>query len=173
MYNTICNLGEFMELIINKSQELGKEVPFDFVIDIPDTLLSFTYHKALDRARVVGKYKILENDFVNLTMITTLPMKWYCDRCGDSFDKNLYFEFCGDISPIDTEDSYHYSDNSIDIVKIVEEQVVLHIPQKVLCKDDCKGICPKCGSNLNYTLCDCNKEIKHSNPFAEIRDKFN
>lgn len=46
----------------------------------------------------------------------------------------------------------------IDICDLVKELVILSIPMKNLCSDDCQGICPKCGQNLNKGKCDCDTE---------------
>jgi len=38
----------------------------------------------------------------------------------------------------------------------VREQVLLSLPSRTLCKEDCKGLCPRCGQNLNLATCSCN-----------------
>ncbi|MBN1613297.1 MAG: DUF177 domain-containing protein [Deltaproteobacteria bacterium] len=48
-----------------------------------------------------------------------------------------------------------YREDRIDLDPLIYEQIVLQIPMKVLCMDDCKGLCPRCGVNLNVTKCDC------------------
>ena len=50
----------------------------------------------------------------------------------------------------------------IDIDEIVKEQVLLAVPARLLCREDCKGICPVCGSDRNTT--DCNCETSSSDP---------
>lgn len=45
--------------------------------------------------------------------------------------------------------------NSIDLAEIAREQILLEIPQQFFCREDCKGLCPKCGANLNLIDCDC------------------
>lgn len=50
----------------------------------------------------------------------------------------------------------------IDVDEIVKEQVLLAVPTRLLCSDDCKGICPVCGSDRNTT--DCNCETSSSDP---------
>ncbi len=46
-------------------------------------------------------------------------------------------------------------DGKIDIAEVVREQIILGLPDQVYCKDDCKGLCPKCGSNRNLIDCRC------------------
>ena len=51
---------------------------------------------------------------------------------------------------------------AIDVDEIVKEQVLLAVPARILCSDDCKGICPNCGLDRNATDCDC--ETSTSDP---------
>ncbi|TYB31948.1 MAG: DUF177 domain-containing protein [Candidatus Mcinerneyibacterium aminivorans] len=46
----------------------------------------------------------------------------------------------------------------IDITEYIINEIMLNIPIKVLCKEDCKGLCPICGTDLNEGSCDCKKE---------------
>ena len=47
------------------------------------------------------------------------------------------------------------NDGKIDLAEVVREQVLLAIPEQIFCRDDCKGLCPKCGANLNLIDCMC------------------
>ena len=49
----------------------------------------------------------------------------------------------------------HYYGDFIDMTPIICEQILLQIPIKALCSEQCKGLCPQCGANLNYDKCDC------------------
>ncbi len=46
-------------------------------------------------------------------------------------------------------------DGKIDVAEVVREQILLALPDQVFCKEDCKGLCPKCGSNRNLLDCRC------------------
>ena len=54
----------------------------------------------------------------------------------------------------DLETSY-YADDQIDLNEMMREQFYLALPMKPLCREDCKGLCPQCGTNLNTGTCDC------------------
>ena len=58
----------------------------------------------------------------------------------------------------DDLDFAYYEEDTIDLDVLVFEQVLLQIPIKPLCKDDCKGLCPHCGINLNVASCGCKSE---------------
>jgi len=49
----------------------------------------------------------------------------------------------------------HYHGDFIDLAPIICEQIILQIPIKALCSEQCKGLCPQCGTNLNYDKCAC------------------
>jgi len=51
-----------------------------------------------------------------------------------------------------------YKDDQIDLAHLVREQLYLVLPMKPLHRDDCKGLCPSCGANLNETTCACRDE---------------
>lgn len=68
-----------------------------------------------------------------------------------------------------------YKGDDLDCNQVVEDILVLSLPSYTLCKEDCKGLCPSCGVNLNITQCVCTKaatepsEVK-SSPFAKLKD---
>ena len=59
-----------------------------------------------------------------------------------------------DYMPVEVE----YFGRVIDIMPQIEESVFAILPTKVLCKEDCKGLCPNCGKNLNEGSCSCSNE---------------
>ena len=52
----------------------------------------------------------------------------------------------------------YYEGGVIDGLRLLAEQIFLELPMKVLCAEDCKGLCAQCGANLNETTCDCEPE---------------
>jgi uncharacterized protein len=53
----------------------------------------------------------------------------------------------------------YYQGDFIDLTPIICEQIILQIPIKPLCSEECKGLCPQCGTNLNVTSCNCHLEF--------------
>lgn len=84
-----------------------------------------------------------------------------CDRCFDEIVKRFEFTFVHGlaVSLIDDEndDYIETPDYTLELDEVVISDILLNLPSKILCKDDCKGICPKCGKNLNHGECDCDK----------------
>ena len=53
---------------------------------------------------------------------------------------------------------YTYEGNVVDISKILKDNIILALPVRQLCSEDCKGICPTCGVDLNFQDCNCNRK---------------
>jgi uncharacterized protein len=66
-------------------------------------------------------------------------------------------------------EEYTYSDDTIDVGAILNEQLLLEKPFRALCTEDCKGLCPSCGINLNEDACLCAQQPK-SLAFAALKD---
>jgi uncharacterized protein len=56
-------------------------------------------------------------------------------------------------------DEIFLEDELFETKTLVDEQLIFLLPERILCKDDCKGICPNCGKNRNKEECDCQVEI--------------
>ena len=48
---------------------------------------------------------------------------------------------------------------NLDVDQLVRDELLLNVPMKVLCDEDCKGICNRCGANLNHETCDCDRSV--------------
>jgi uncharacterized protein len=62
-----------------------------------------------------------------------------------------------------------YSGDTVNLESILREQVLLMLPLKPLCAETCKGLCPRCGADLNQETCQCPKE-ESSSPFAILKN---
>jgi uncharacterized protein len=60
------------------------------------------------------------------------------------------------ITPDETEIGY-YQESGLLLEDVVREQVLLSLPTRTLCTEDCKGLCPRCGQNLNQAKCSCDE----------------
>lgn len=57
--------------------------------------------------------------------------------------------------PVEALDEALVTDNEIDLADVTREQILLALPAQVFCKEDCQGLCPKCGENRNLIDCIC------------------
>lgn len=87
-----------------------------------------------------------------------------CDRCAGEFQRDVSFPIDAvlvtELSSEEDEDEniFPLVGDSADLEEIVRTVFVLNLDSKLLCQEDCKGICPRCGKNLNLGKCDCRKE---------------
>lgn len=109
-----------------------------------------------------------EGKFLNLKGHLSTAVKGDCSRClkqvtvpveSDFAEQLLYAKDVSLFSHLavgEVEEKYFIYDNdTLDITDIIRESILAVLPQKVLCRDDCRGLCPKCGKNLNQGQCDC------------------
>ena len=97
-----------------------------------------------------------------------------CDRCGGNSVFEIEFDFSEGFSktPDEDEEIMLLADENINISEAVLRNVFMNLPMKHICSQDCKGICPKCGTNLNEAQCDC--EDDSWNPqFDILKGLFN
>jgi uncharacterized protein len=65
-----------------------------------------------------------------------------------------------EIEPTEDDlDLYPYDNDEVDLEPLLREQVILALPFAPLCRDDCKGLCTNCGTDLNQQSCDCNRNV--------------
>jgi uncharacterized protein len=67
------------------------------------------------------------------------------------------------------DEIYFYQADHIDLTPMLREQIILAAPMQPLCREDCAGLCPTCGQNLNDRRCACEPETIKS-PFRILRD---
>ena len=122
----------------------------------------------LDRVLVEGEIK------------TTIAFN--CDRClknytlevDNGFKVDLEYAATDKFVPSEHEispsemDMIYLKEPVLDVFEILGQQVFLIIPGKHLCQESCKGLCPRCGANLNLETCDCRQELK-SSPFSILK----
>ena len=84
-----------------------------------------------------------------------------CDRCGEqcTVEQNMNFAHKLAQTLVDegNDDYIETPDFTIELDEVVISDILLSLPQKFLCSDDCRGLCPKCGKNLNLGDCGCDK----------------
>ncbi|NUM33885.1 MAG: DUF177 domain-containing protein [Candidatus Brocadiae bacterium] len=62
----------------------------------------------------------------------------------------------------------HYDENSIDLSIVARDTIIVEMPMRLICKQDCLGLCPHCGENRNKTECQCHEKNNASNPFKSF-----
>jgi DUF177 domain-containing protein len=106
-----------------------------------------------------------------------------CDRCLEQIELPVDFDFDLPYRPM--EEIAHeeelevgeselevgfFSGGGVNLTDVVKEQVLLAVPMKVVCRPDCRGLCPVCGENRNVKQCGCSSQHEDS-PFAILKKK--
>lgn len=132
-----------------------------------------TYTPAFFKKRG-GQYKVLENGPVSISLQNTgkgnlrltgkgkLLLQARCDRCLGRVDVSIEVSFDEEISEetilhlaSETDEYPYLSGYELDTDVLIGNEILINWPVKILCKEDCKGICPKCGRDLNQGDCGC------------------
>ena len=141
----------------------GASVPFAVSIDLSD----LRYGDSFPVTEPVEASGTVRNTAGVLVMSGSLhtTIHGVCDRCAADFDS--YVEFPLDVvlvtelSNEENEDEWVFplEGDSADLEDIIRTVFVLNLDSKLLCKEDCKGLCCRCGKNLNDGPCNCQKEL--------------
>ena len=116
--------------------------------------VAFDIHKDKEKFRLAGSVRA--------------ELELSCSRCLEPFRLPVDAEFDlrylpaaaaaaeseHEVADDDLETSY-YRDDQIDLNELLREQFYLALPMKPLCREDCRGLCPQCGTNLNAGACGC------------------
>lgn len=104
----------------------------------------------------------------------TLDGTFRCARCCRTFSRVLRFpmeyRLAESLAGEDTEEFLLLEDGQLDLSDVVGTQLLLEMPYRFLCKEDCKGLCPKCGCDRNVTSCAC--DLREKDPRWAVLDGF-
>ncbi len=138
----------------------------------PDSLPDITLTKPI---RVFGKV-VNRSGYMLLTLNAEVEYDTACARCLSAVHREL--SLCtdknvavGSQNEDEEKDDYVFIQNSkLDITEPTEELLFLEIPSRDLCQEDCKGLCPKCGTNLSLGSCTC--KTREIDPRLAVLAKF-
>ena len=137
------------------------EKSFEFQLDLSD--LEFYGEKPIKRPVLVeGMVKNHASALV-LTGTATSLLDLACDRCGKVFSKQqsivLDFLLAAELEDEEHDEIILLEGNEVDLDEVVSTAFILALDTKNLCSDDCKGLCAKCGADLNASSCQCRPEV--------------
>ena len=141
----------------------GASISFSENVDLSDLCYGTTYPVS-EPVHASGTVRNTADVLMMKGTITT-RLHGVCDRCASDFTRNvelpidvvLVEEFTNEDS--EDEGVFPIEAGAADLEDIVRTVFVLNLDSKLLCNPDCKGICHRCGKNLNDGPCDCKKEI--------------
>ena len=164
-YNVICAImrGVPMKLDLRQiARQPGAVLPFACELD----LSGFEWNENRPLAapvHVEGEVRNMAGAML-LTATLTGELSLVCDRCAKSFSKTKTVEYetllaeklengeSDDIILLD-------KDGQLELDELLGDVFILDLDTKNLCSEDCKGLCPGCGADLNVEPCRCKKEV--------------
>ncbi len=146
------------------------------IIDNPGASVSFSTSVDLSDLRYGNSYPVCEPVIAQgtvrntagvlvMTGALTTTIHGVCDRCAADFQREIRFPIDAvlvtELQSEENEDEWVFplEGDSADLEDIVRTVFVLNLDSKLLCRDDCKGLCCRCGKNLNDGPCQCQKEL--------------
>ena len=149
----------------------GASVTFSTSVDLSDLCYGVSYPVsepvlASGTVRNTAGVLVMKGD-ISTTIHGT------CDRCATDFHREEEFPIdvvlVTELANEENEDEWVFplEGDSADLDDIVRTVFVLNMDSKLLCEPDCKGLCCKCGKNLNHGPCNCQKELDPR--FAALR----
>ena len=153
----VIKLFEIEDIFTLKGEMEDFKSGKDYTVSSP-LHYEFSLKRSKDRIKVKGLIECV----VSLT----------CSRCLDEFGYLINARFDLDLvsqakAPVmqeielkrDEMDVYYYEGEELELEPLINEEIMLNIPIKPLCRESCKGLCSVCGKNLNYEQCHCNRDL--------------
>lgn len=169
-------------MLINLSEVLTephKTIEENVVSDMKDIFISGQRFSISEMSPVHIRIEYAGEKKLYITGDASLTVVIPCDRClvevptgmKLAFEKSVNTDTeCGDEE--DDSDEANYIDGyHLDVEKLLCNEILVGWPMKVLCSEDCKGICSVCGQNLNEGGCDC-EDTSLDPRMSVIRDVF-
>lgn len=155
------------------------------VFDVEGEAVSFTHDLSLKDIKLWGNKPFdqpvrlsgrVENrsGVVSMEYRALIRMNVMCGRClREQRREEIYFfrhVLVLELNDTDNGDFIVVSGGKLDLDELATSDILLELPSAVLCKPDCKGLCPVCGCDLNEHSCGCS--TKQTDPRLEILSKF-
>lgn len=146
----------------------NETLSFDYKMDLSATEVGSSYpfvSPVKVKGTVVGK-----DGFAQLEVKASFDFSIPCDRCARRIDRRYDFSFSHTLVPsLENEDDDRFIEvhnEQLNLDELIREDILLELPTKFLCREDCRGICPTCGKNRNDGPCGC--DSRHTDPRFDV-----
>jgi uncharacterized protein len=138
----------------------GKRQSFQFELDLSD--IEFSGRFPISRPVAVEGEVRNTADVLELTLSARTTLDAVCDRCGKAFLQEKAITYgcilAEEVQNEDNDEIVLLEDGQVDVGDLARTAFILEMDTKTLCSEDCKGLCPRCGADLNLGPCSCKKE---------------
>ena len=144
------------------------------IIHVPDASKPFRFQMDLSQLEFYGKHLItrpvqVEGSVTNHAGALVLEGKasslldLTCDRCGKEFSREkvvpLNCLLATELEDAENDEIVLLDGTEVDLDELAQTAFILAMDTKNLCSEDCKGLCAKCGADLNFGPCGCRPEV--------------
>ncbi len=167
-------------MLINLSDVLTSEGKAE-TVTVPLEMTSFTSRMGdfliTEKAPVTFTFTNIGVNKARVEGSVRLQFDTRCDRCLTEVPTILNLNFdrtvtSPDVAPEEEDDLNGMEGYQLNVETFVYHEILINWPVKILCKEDCRGVCPKCGQNLNEGECGCDTFVPDPR-MAVIKDIFN
>ncbi|WP_295858447.1 DUF177 domain-containing protein [uncultured Oscillibacter sp.] len=138
----------------------GRSLDFQFTLDLSDTELNGQY-PVQEPVEVRGSVRNTAG-LLELSMTVSAVLDAACDRCAKPLRLPKQVEFrcmlAETLENGENDEIVLLEDGEVDVEDLARTAFILDMDAKFLCSEDCKGLCPRCGADLNLGPCGCGKE---------------
>lgn len=158
----------------------GKQVTMQAESELEQVTIGNAVFPAKDKAPVNLSFTNIGKGKVRIVGDAKITFAMNCDRCLKPVEQPLMLQFDREVFapdmmesiPDETDDQDIMDGCQLNVEDLLNSEIVMNWPMKVLCKPDCKGICRQCGRDLNTGTCDCDTFVPDPR-MAVIKDIFN
>lgn len=142
--------------------EVVNPLPFSFAVDFSE--MEFFGRRLFPLPGLFAGQVEYRAELLSLAGELSLTMETACDSCGRPVSKTVKLPVFQTLtleeSAAEQNDELLFCENGkLDLLDVASDALVLHTEMRILCQEDCKGVCFGCGVNLNEGPCRCEKEI--------------
>lgn len=147
-----------MEFDLTKLKAAGKfESDFEGRYSVPETLCDLPGVRFSGEATVKGHLSVLDRScFVDCEI--SYGLSGECSRCLTETEQTFTCFLREEFTGYRSDENYAYANNRLVLDKAIDDAISMSLPIRLLCREDCKGLCPVCGGNRNLSPCDCVSE---------------
>ncbi len=139
----------------------GKSLPFSFEMDLRDVEHNNGF-PIVEPVVVDGEVRN-SADVLHLEMSIRSDLDAVCDRCAKEFvlvmEEVFQCYLAEEVQNEDNDEIIVLEDGCIDVEDLARTAFILGLDTKILCSEDCKGLCHRCGADLNLGPCTCKKDV--------------
>ncbi|SEN15557.1 YceD family protein [Lihuaxuella thermophila] len=146
------------------NQEADQRLTFNETIQMDSLLKEVPGLIRLEPVQVKGQVVKLDSHLIEADVEQSTRAALTCSRCLTETEVPVNVRWTERFTDVEhlageaEEREIHFVDNELDLTPYVREALLLALPYAPVCREDCKGLCPKCGINRNAESCECQIE---------------